>query len=63
MDTVTELDRLASEDSGLVQSFDHRLWCHGASDEEGSENEKRLKEGSEKRENFQQKFWGEMKWN
>ena len=31
MDTVTELDRLTSEDSGLVQCFDHRVWCHGDS--------------------------------
>ena len=31
MDTVTGLNRLACEDSGLVQCFDHGLWCHGAS--------------------------------
>ena len=26
MDTVIELSRLAGEDSGLVQCFDHGLW-------------------------------------
>ena len=31
VDMVIELDRLTGEDSGLVQCFDHRVWCHGAS--------------------------------
>ena len=30
MDTMTELGRLVGEDSGLVQCFDHKLWCHRA---------------------------------
>ena len=38
-------------------------WSYLVGDEEGSENEKRLREGSEKRENFEQKIFREMKCN
>ena len=38
-------------------------WSYLARDEKGSENEKRLREGSEKREIFEQKIFREMKCN